>query len=545
MDDIHESHPGAPVAYRRAALDDHYDAIVIGSGAGGLTAAMLLAKHADKRVLVLERHYTPGGLTQVFKRPGFEWDVGLHYVGQVNVPGSDVQTMVDHVTGGRLHWSAMPDVYDRMSIDGRTFDYEAGVENLRERMQTYFPREGPALDRYFATINRAAVRFGLYYAERLVPPWLAGIGGALLRPFYLPYAGRSTADVMRTITTNAELAGVLTGQWGQYGLPPSQSSFATHALVTRTFFSGGAYPVGGAGQVFASIAPGIASTGGSVVVRAEVDSILVENGAAVGVRMVDGAVIRAPLVMSDAGARITYGTLLRDRSPAVEKQRGVIAAIPPSMGHMCLYVGLRGSDAELGLTGTNRWIMPTADHDENLRRFSASSASDFPFLYFSFPSAKDPSFATRFPGRSTITIISPAPFTWFAKWQDTRWHHRGAEYDDLKDTFRSRMLAALHEYFPSTRGRVLHAELSTPLSVRHFANHPQGEIYGLAHTPERFRSRGLGPRTPIRGLYMTGVDSSVLGLLGAIAGGIISVSAALNRNLFGAVTNTTARGFKP
>jgi all-trans-retinol 13,14-reductase len=545
VDDIHDSGPGAAVSYRRASLDERYDAIVVGSGVGGLTSAMLLAKHAGKRVLVLERHYTPGGLTQVFRRPGFEWDVGLHYVGQVNVPGSDVHTMVEHVTGGRMRWSAMPDVYDRLSLGGRTYDYEIGVERLRERMLGYFPQERPALDRYFATIDRAVIRLGLYFAERLVPSLLSGIGSTLLRPFYLPYAGRSTASVMSGFVTNPELAGVLTGQWGQYGLPPGQSSFGTHALVTRTYFAGGAYPVGGSGQVYASIAPDIVSTGGSVVVRAEVNSILVEQGAAVGVRMSDGVVIRAPLVMSDAGARVTYGTLLRDRSPAVERRRALIEAIPPSMGHICLYVGLNGTDAELGLTGTNRWIIPTPDHDENLRRFSADATAEFPFLFFSFPSAKDPSFATRFPGRATITIISPAPFEWFAKWRDTRWHKRGAEYDDFKDGLRSRMLAALHEHFPTTRGRVAHAELSTPLSVRHFANHPHGEIYGLAHTPERFRLREIGPRTPIRGLYLTGADSCVLGVLGAIAGGIIATSAALHRNLFMTVTKATARGFKP
>lgn len=64
-----------------------YDAIVIGSGIGGMAAAGLLAGVAHKRVLVLEKHTEPGGQTHVFRRDGASWDVGVHYVGAVE-PGS-------------------------------------------------------------------------------------------------------------------------------------------------------------------------------------------------------------------------------------------------------------------------------------------------------------------------------------------------------------------------------------------------------------------------------------------------------------------------
>ena len=63
-------------------LADKYDAIIIGSGMGSLTSAAILAKEG-KKVLVLERHYTAGGFTHIFKRKGFEWDVGIHYIGEV------------------------------------------------------------------------------------------------------------------------------------------------------------------------------------------------------------------------------------------------------------------------------------------------------------------------------------------------------------------------------------------------------------------------------------------------------------------------------
>src|SRR5579871_1998224 len=96
------------LSYRQHQLADNWDAIVIGSGIGGLTAAALLSRHARKRVLVLERHYTAGGYTHTFHRPGYEWDVGVHYIGA----NEETRRAFHHLTEGRLHWAPMPDIYD-------------------------------------------------------------------------------------------------------------------------------------------------------------------------------------------------------------------------------------------------------------------------------------------------------------------------------------------------------------------------------------------------------------------------------------------------
>src|ERR1035437_1047795 len=128
--------------YRQANVEDRFDAIVIGSGMGGLTAASLLASHASQCVLVLERHYTPGGFTQVFRRPSYQWAVGVNYIGQVNDPGSPVRASFDHLTDGRLQWHAMPDVYDRIVLGGREYEFPSGAERLRDRLKGHFPSEG-------------------------------------------------------------------------------------------------------------------------------------------------------------------------------------------------------------------------------------------------------------------------------------------------------------------------------------------------------------------------------------------------------------------
>ena len=141
-------------AYKQVTLGDTWDVIVIGSGIGGLTAAVLLSVHGGKRVLVLERHYAMGGFTHTFRRPGYEWDVGLHYIGQVQDDTSSVRRAFDHVTEGKVQWNAMPEVYDRIIVDGQTFDLTRGLEQYREGMKRYFPGEVRAIDRYMNRKNK-------------------------------------------------------------------------------------------------------------------------------------------------------------------------------------------------------------------------------------------------------------------------------------------------------------------------------------------------------------------------------------------------------
>ena len=97
-----------------------WDAIVIGSGIGGLTAAGLLARVAKMRVLVLEKHTERGGLTHTFRRDGASWDVGLHYVGNVQ-EGSFERRIFDFLSGAALRWNQMPDDFERFIYPGVDF----------------------------------------------------------------------------------------------------------------------------------------------------------------------------------------------------------------------------------------------------------------------------------------------------------------------------------------------------------------------------------------------------------------------------------------
>lgn len=525
-------------------LANRWDAIVIGSGIGGLAAAAALSKLAGKRVLVLERHYTAGGFTHTFRRPGYEWDVGVHYIGEVSNPRSAMRRVFDFVTDGELEWADMGDVYDRIIIDDRTYDFVKGRERFREKLHGYFPKETRAIDEYLEKIRATSKKGQLFFAEKAMPGLVSSVFGGLMRRPVLKEARVTTRQVLESLTQDQELIGVLTGQWGDYGLVPAESSFFIHALVATHYLKGAAYPIGGASQIAATILPVIEAAGGEVVTNANVQRVLIEEGRAVGVVLEDGRELRAPLVVSDAGVANTYGRLLPNDIAEGHALRPKLEVIEPSVAHLSAYIGLRGTTEELGLEKTNLWVYPTPHHEENVRRFIADKNAPPPVVYLSFPSAKDPDFQRRYPGRSTIEAITLAPYAWFESWENTAWKKRGADYDAFKGELEARLLETLYEQAPATRGKVEVCEVSTPLTTRNFANHPRGEIYGLAHTPARFEQRWLRPRTPIKGLFLTGADICSAGVGGALMGGMLCSSAVLGRNVLGTVLQRKAQSLR-
>jgi all-trans-retinol 13,14-reductase len=525
--------------FRPERARGRFDAIVIGSGIGGLGVAALLAR-AGRRVLVLDRHYTMGGFTHTFRRKNFEWDVGVHYVGEFHREGTLPNLLMRDITRGELQWAPMPRTYDRIVFPDRSYDLVQGRERFVDELATAFPADRDALVSYVAEADRVYASAMPFFQHKALPEFLQPVTRPFMCKKFSGYAGQTTAKALSRFTRDERLIGVLTGQWGTYGLPPQASSYAMHAIVASHYFDGAAYPIGGSESIAASILPTIEEAGGKVLLKAEVAEILVRSGRAIGVRLADGYELTSPVIVSDTGVENTFGRLL----PRVESERSKIPAklqsVQRSTGHVCLYVGLSNSAETLGLSATNLWIYQGYDHDELVKKHSKSAEGLLPVAYVSFPSAKDPDWNRRRGDRATLEVISLVPFDWFEPWKDTPWRKRGTEYDDLKSRLTDQMLHILYEHLPQLRGKVELAELSTPLSTRHFGNWRHGEIYGLACTPERFAIRWLKPRTPIKGLYLTGQDIVSHGLVGGLYASLVSASAILGRNVLADIERRAA-----
>lgn len=515
---------------QRPKLEESYDTIIIGSGMGSLTVGAILAKEGQK-VLILESHYTAGGFTHVFKRKGYEWDVGIHYIGGVQQENSPIRKLFDYVSDSKLEWADMGEVYDRIIIGDKSYDFVKGVENFRNKIVSYFPEEEKAIDSYINLVFKANKVMGSFYKEKALPSFLRFlIGGFLKRP-YLKYSDQTTHQVISGLTKNEELIKVLSAQYGDYGLPPKQSSFAMHASVARHYFGGGNFPIGGSSRIVDTIDPVIAAADGTILINATVEEVIIENDIAKGVKMIDGKEFYADTIISGAGVFNTFDRLIPKAIGVKHKLQEKLQKVTPSVSHACLYMGFKSSPEELKLPKTNFWIYPEdGDHDTCVDRYLKDEEAPFPVVYVSFPSAKDPDWSNRYPGRSTIDIITLVPYETVSQWKDTRWMKRGEAYEAWKEKISQRLMKELFKQLPHLEGQVDHYELSTPLSTQHFVNYEKGEIYGIDHTPDRFRQKFLQPRTPIKGLYLTGQDIVTAGVGGALFAGVVTASAAMRKN---------------
>ncbi|HMU97444.1 MAG TPA: NAD(P)/FAD-dependent oxidoreductase [Chitinophagales bacterium] len=518
---------------KRPKLDEHYDVICIGSGLGSLCTASLLARNG-KKVLVCEKHYTPGGYTHVFTRNDYEWDVGLHYVGDMDRKGSALRIIFEYITDRNLKWADMGEVYDRVLINGKTFEYLKGLSKWKERMKIYFPTEQDAIaiDKYVEilfAVNNAGKSF---YMQKAMPKLVQFFTKPFLNKSYQKYYSQTTKELLDSLSDNEELKAVLAAQFGDYGMPPSQSSFVIHAAVALHYMNGGFYPVGGSEEIFNTIMPSILNTGGKTIISAEVKEILVENGKAIGVLMADGKKITADIIVSGVGAHLTFEKLLNTENQKKIKFSNDLKNLPPSYGHFSLYIGLQHTATELNLPKANYWIYPNGnDHDAAVEKFMNDYNEEFPVVYISFPSAKNPKFDEKYPGRATIEIISVANYDWFTEWENSRWKKRGENYETFKEKIAQRLLAHLYKVEPQVEGKIDTYELSTPLSTKNFCSYQKGEIYGLTHSPQRFDSEYLKPQTPIKNLYLTGQDIVTVGIAGALMSGVLTTSAILGKNI--------------
>lgn len=492
------------------------DHIIIGSGIGGLTTATWLAK-SGKKVAVFERHYVPGGFTHSFKRKhGFQWDVGVHYIGNVGENGT-LRDSFDFLTGGKLEWESMGEVYDVALIDGDTYEFKAGEEAFREQLISYFPEDKKAINAYLKLIKKVALLNSAFFVEKTFEPFLSVSIGWILRKLYRRYSQKTTFEALSEITTNKRLIAVLCAQCGNYGLSPKYSSFAAHSMVISHFMEGGYYPKGGADQICNGIMETLNKLGSHVYINANVTEIVTEKNRVKGIK-IDDKFISCSSVISNVGVYNTFNNLVSEK--VRQKCKFDLKDVGSSSAHMCLYIGLDKSDAELNLPKHNIWFYEDENIDNNINQETLEKVAQ-KFAYISFPSAKDPEWANEHPGTATIQAMTASNYNWFSEYEKLPWMKRGDAYKKIKKEFENSMLERLYQLFPQIKGHVIVTEVSSPLSTKHFSNYQHGEIYGLAHTPKRFTLPFLRPVTKIKGLRLAGQDITLVGVAGAMSSGVL------------------------
>jgi len=148
--------------------EGRFDTIVIGTGIAGMTVGAALGK-VGQRVLLLEQHFAPGGMTQTFSRHGYRWDAGVHCLGEQG--DKDVAgKLVRWLTDGALQMRRLPETYERFHFPGGyEFTYAANAEHFRDQLVAAFPHEAPGIRRYFRLIPQVFDAARPFYALKATP----------------------------------------------------------------------------------------------------------------------------------------------------------------------------------------------------------------------------------------------------------------------------------------------------------------------------------------------------------------------------------------
>jgi len=512
----------------RSLERDHVDVIIVGAGTGGLTAGALLTRFG-KSVLVLDRHYVVGGNATVFRRKGYEFDVGIHYIGDCGPDGAVPRILRAAGAEGVTFREMDPDGFDTFVFPDFTFRVPKGFETFRERLVEHFPREAKGIARYVDALQ--AVRS---FQELSGGGFLKVVRTIWQARTVLRYVNSTVASFLDSCTYDQRLRAVLTAHSGDYAEPPSRASLMMHATVTAGYLAGAYYPGGGGQTLSDRLAESIERQGGKILLSAPVRKILVERGRVAGVEFdshhLGRSTVRAPVVISNADLKRTFLDLIGTefvKPKTVRRIQGYEMA--PALG--VAYFGVRRDLRAEGLPNTNFWIHPTYDLEPLYAEARGGRFHTRPVCFVFSSSLKDPGNRRAAPeGYSNlelVTVVPSQPEAWGTTLQEMAdgTYEKNPIYLQTKQELAERLLAAAERVLPGLRRDVDCCEVSSPMTHTRFTGSTGGTSYGIALIPKQFLFHRPGPATEIGGLYICGANSVAgHGIPGAMWSGVLAAS---------------------
>lgn len=487
-----------------AAYDpDQFDAVIIGSGLGGLSCAAAFARQGF-RALVLEQHDRPGGYATAFRRPGgFLFDVSLHSTtvgerGGVHnlIPGFPEIEELEFVPHKSLYRAVFPE-----------HDIRVPQRNLPAYLETLikaFPAEAAGIRSLFdgmAALGRELDAYGK-------------AGGKIDKsrmpvefPQLVRYSISTWGQVLASYIKDPKLQAIISALWPYYGLPPSRLAAMYYALPTMSYLTaGGYYPRGRSQNLSDAFVKFIEARGGRVLLRTRVERILFEDGAAVGVRTADGRHFKARVVISNANAYDTFHKLL-EPAEALKEYLARMERFSVSLSAFQIFLGLKTDLVrKLGLTDTEIFYCPGYDTEAAYQAALQADVEKSGFgvtLYDNLFGGYSPK------GKNTLNIITLQGFDHWKPYETDYWAGRKAAYRAEKERMASVLISRVEKVLLPGLSRAIEVkEIGTPLTHARYTSNYRGAIYGWDQTLDNAMPRRVGHATPIRNLYLAGAWSS-------------------------------------
>ncbi|MFM7545882.1 MAG: carotenoid isomerase [Synechococcales cyanobacterium] len=491
---VHSASRPTPKSIHPEPVDTIYDAIIIGSGIGGLvTASQLAAKGA--KVLVLERYLIPGGSAGYFERQGYRFDVGASMIFGFGQNGT-TNLLTRALTAVHQQLETLPDpvqIHYHLpnGLDLKVHrDYEAFLQALI----LHFPHEAQGIRRFYDecwrvfnclnTMELLSLEEPRYLMRVFLQHPLACLG-------LVQYLPQNAGDVARRHIQDPDLLRFIDMECYCWSVVPAGQTPMINAgmVFCDRHYGGIRYPKGGVGQIAQSLVAGMEAAGGRIFYRSRVTQILMENNQAVGVRLASGLEYRGRRIISNATRWDTFEKLLPiDRMPRAEKRWQQRYRQSPSF--LSLHLGVK---AELLPKGVECHHIILEDW--------ATMESEQGTIFVSIPTLLDPTLAP--PNHHIIHTFTPS---WIDNWQTLS----TKDYEERKNEAAQRLINRLEAFFPGLESALDYQEVGTPRTHRRFLGR-DGGTYGPI---PRQRLPGLlgmpFNRTAVPGLYCVG-DSTFPG----------------------------------
>ncbi|TDQ75841.1 phytoene desaturase family protein [Sphingobacterium yanglingense] len=490
-----------------------YDIVIVGSGLGGLTAAVILAKEG-KKVCVLEKNNQFGGNLQTFSRSKKIFDTGVHYIGGLS-EGQNLHRCFSYLgIMDKLNLEKMPEVFDYVRFGNEGVDYPLaqGYANFVEQLSTYFPQERPAIVQYIVDIQEVCRAFPLYNLEEQT-------GQAYDHPFL----GISVSTYFEQLTANSTLRSVLAGANFLYAGDAYKTPFYVHALTINSYIQSAYRCINGGSQISKQLVRVLRSLGGVALRHQEVVRYHSRDGRIQQVETRDGSRYVADLFISNVEPQTTLKQLDQElfRSVYYNRIQSLPLTVSSFSAHFVLKVGT------FPFVGSNIYYH---EDKEKLWNLPAYEQKEWPVMYMlSMTEDKSrPGYA------DTLTCLSVMRFDEVKAWEQSRntvikEAARGEGYAEFKKARINRILNKLAVRWPELPSTIVDAYASTPLSYRDYIGTTEGNLYGPEKdVNEMMRSR-ISPKTKVPNLFFVGQSVGMHGVLGVTIGAVATCMEILGR----------------